>query len=124
MEEIKEIKEIIKNSDRYSSFTLLDKFESFKDLFANQNIEIVQLHSTQIFDIPGGKDIVGFCGSFKWENNKIIPLDGDCYSNETEVIGFEWFETDAKIPLGTNLKNEKEIIKTKVKCLDILVGAW
>lgn len=103
------LKDIIKNIDRYKNFTLLDKPIKFKDLYKDENIELVQIHSIESFNIQGTdkKDIVGFCGVFKWENNNIISLDGDSYSENMKVLGYDWWS------------NEDEHIE---KGLDILVG--
>lgn len=88
-----ELKDVLKASDRYKNFTFLDKPVCFKDMFKDKNFDVVQLHSTQIIDIGNGiKDIVGFCGAFKWHNNEITPLDGDDYNNNFNVLGFEEFD--------------------------------
>lgn len=101
-----ELMTIITNSKRYCNFTILDDINPFNILFRNKDIEIVQVHSAEIIDYKDGeKDIVGFCGVFKWEDNKIISLDGDCYNENMEVIGYSWFRN-----------------KNNIKCLDILVG--
>lgn len=101
------LKEIIRNSDRYKDFIILDKPMVFKDLFINKNIDVVQLHSTQTYDIPGGKDIVGFCGVCEWKNNQLKSLDGDSYTPNMLVLGYSWFS------------NEEEGVNVG---LDILVG--
>lgn len=101
-----ELKEIIKNSDRYSEFTLLNEPIPFKKLFKDKNFDCVQLHSAQIFTYKNGtKDIVGFCGVFNWMNNTIKPLDGDSYNDNFMVLGYERFST-----------------QNKNNCIDILVG--
>ena len=94
-------KEIIKNDDRYEDFTIVDNPTKFKDMFSDLTIECVQLHLTQVW----GESIVGFCGAFKWKDNKIIPLDGDSYSADVLVLGYDWFTDD-----------------DGMLCLDILVG--
>lgn len=92
--------EIIQRLPRYKDFTIVEKPIKFKDMFAGQNIDLVQLHSTEVvFDT-----IVGFCGVFQWRDNKLLPLDGDSYSENVIVLGYDWFENNGK------------------KCLDILVG--
>jgi len=101
------LKSIIKKSNRYSNFILLDSPIPFDELFKDKNFELVQLHSTQIIGKGDIKDIVGFCGVFYWQNNEIIPLDGDSYNKSMMVLGYEMF------------KNEEENISTG---LDILVG--
>lgn len=94
-------KEIVKNNNRYENFVIVDKPKPFNEMFAGQDISCVQTHSTQVV---GEGDIVGFCGAFEWKDNKIISLDGDSYSENMTVLGYEWFESEGK------------------KCLDILVG--
>ena len=99
-------KEIVRKSDRYSDFKILEIPKEFKEMFLNQNISRVQVHSVQIYEASSGKlDIVGFCGSFAWARNKLDPLDGDSYNENMLVLGYQWF-TDER---GN-------------KCLDILVG--
>ena len=97
-------KEIVKNDERYKDFVVLDTPVLFREMFADQNIPRVQLHSIQMYETPKTKGIVGFCGVFRWEKNTIIPLDGDSYSEDTMVYGYEWFTHEGD------------------KCLDILVG--
>ena len=92
--------EIVKQLPRYKDFTIVKEPIKFKDMFAGQNIDCVQLHSTEVvFDT-----IVGFCGVFMWHDNTLTPLDGDSYSENVLVLGYDWFEHNGE------------------KCLDILVG--
>lgn len=98
-------KKVISNSERYKDFTLLDKPGSFCCLFADCDIHVVQLHSTEGYETPEGSDIVGFCGAFQWIGNKLTPLDGDSYSETVLVLGYKWFSD-----------------KEQNLCLDILVG--
>ena len=86
---------IIKKEDRYKDFTILEKSIKFKDLFKDVDFDVVQLHSTQVYELKNGeKDIVGFCGLFKWKNNKIKPLDGDSYYDGFAVIGYKKFTNE------------------------------
>lgn len=101
----KELYNIIKNLDRYKNFLFLINPIPFNKLFKDKDFDCVQLHSTQIF---GEKDIVGFCGSFLWKDNKLKPLDGDSYLEDVEVIGYDFFSY-----------NENEMIK---RGIDILAG--
>lgn len=83
---------IIKNLDRYKGFTLLNEPKPFSELMKNKNIGLVQVHcATPICD---DKDIVGFVGIFKWENNTLTPLDGDTYNPDVNILGYEWFKND------------------------------
>lgn len=80
----------------------------FNQLFKNEDFDVVQLHSAEIFEYKNGtKDFVGFCGVFEWKNNCIEPLDGDSYCDKFKVIGYEKFI------------NEEENVKNGI---DILVG--
>jgi len=90
----KELEKILKESERYKGFTLLEKPEPFNKYFADKNYPIVQIHSAEVFEVPDGKDIIGFCGQFAWNNNKIMPLDGDSYSETMLVYGYEEFDCD------------------------------
>ncbi len=100
----KEAIEILKTNDRYKGFTLLKDPQSFIELFEGQDIPCVQIHTAQVYNNGDKKGIVGFCGAFKWEDNKIISLDGDSYTIGMTVFGYEWFNDDSG------------------RCLDILVG--
>lgn len=92
--------EIVKQLPRYANFTIAEEPIKFKDMFAGQNIDCVQLHSIEaVFDT-----IVGFCGVFMWHDNKLTALDGDSYSENVLVLGYDWFENNGE------------------RCLDILVG--
>jgi len=96
-----EVKEKIRNIDRYCSFTVLDTPQVFRSFFAGKDFDVVQLHS--LYPVDDG--IVGFCGVCSWESGKLKSLDGDSYSEEMTVYGYrEWSDEEAS------------------KGLDILVG--
>lgn len=99
---MKKWKRIIKSSDRYKDFIMLESPMAFNKVFSFQDISLVQLHSIQVC---GKKNeyIVGFCGCFKWEDNKVTSLDGDSYSEDEMIYGFSWFTYNGD------------------RCLDILV---
>lgn len=102
---MKDWRKIIQSKYSYKDFLILDKPAMFCELFAGQNIPCVQVHSIQVIQVCGNApDIVGFCGVFKWNDDEIISLDGDSYSQSTIVYGYSWFSNG------------------KDKCLDILVG--
>lgn len=101
---IKNLKKTVRVNERYKGFTLLDAPASFKDLQIGNDIKVVQLHS---IEPCGVGEIAGFCGVFSWKNNVLESLDGDCYSEETLVYGYNWFEDEEGC-----------------KCLDILVYEW
>lgn len=92
--------EIIKKLPRYQNFTIVDNPMSFDEMFKDTTIDVVQVHSVEVI----ADTIVGFCGVFKWDQNTLTPLDGDNYSETTNVLGYNWFDHDGG------------------KCLDILVG--
>ena len=102
---MKNWKEVIKTDGRYENFTILEKPKKFCEMFANQNIPQVQLHSIQTFDIEDKQYLVGFCGCFEWKDNNVISLDNDSYTKDTMVYGYQWFRM-----------SETE------RCLDILVA--
>lgn len=98
--------EIIKQDNRYSDFIFLSKEVLFKDLFKNQNIDTVQIHDTTVFEHDNKQYIVGFAGVFSWKDNTIHSSDGDTYTENTRIIGYDWFKTDTE------------------ECLDILATYW
>lgn len=52
-----------------------------------------------------------FCGCFKVTNGKIIPLDGDSYSNkETVIASEEWTMPDEGIEKGLTVIVEMEFV--------------
>jgi hypothetical protein len=106
-----ELKEVISDDERYKGFTILDNPVPFNEFAKDQDIQLVQLHSTQIIQVgnepPYKKFIIGFWGQFEWKNNKLNSLDGDSYSDSMMVLGHKWFT------------NEEEGI---TKGLDILTG--
>lgn len=62
----------------------------FKELFANEDFDRVQIHSATPVH-PSGM-IAGFIGVFEWENNEIRSLDGDDYSDTMLVYGYDRFD--------------------------------
>ena len=68
-------KEIAKKDTRYEDFVISEDPKSFKEMFADQDIPYVQIHSTQVVGAEDQEYLVGFCGVFEWKDNKIIPLD-------------------------------------------------
>ena len=82
-----EFKEKQEGENQFSR-KLLAKPVKFNQLFADQDINLVQVHS------DFGKVPVGFCGVFSWKDNKITPLDYDSYNPEMLVYGYEWFKSE------------------------------
>ena len=97
--------EIVHTSDRYHGFTIVEEPQPFYEMFAGIDIPHVQLHSVTIHGGEGFEDIVGFCGVFEWKYDAVTSLDGDSYSSDMKVLGYEWFENE-----------------DHQKCLDILIG--
>ena len=100
------LKKLVKTNERYKDFTLLECPVRFKDMQADNDIDVVQLHD--IYPC-GDNEIVGFCGICSWKDNILTSLDGDSYTDEMLVYGYSWFT------------NEEEGI---TKGLDILVEDW
>lgn len=86
--------------DRYKNFKELDPPVPFDEYFKNRNYELVQVHMVD----PETKFVIGFIGQFSWQNNKLTPLDGDCYNSGMKVLKYDYFIHEGRI------------------CLDILVG--
>ena len=99
-DEKRDWKDAVKDDPRYKGFTLSDNPVPFREQF-KEDIPVVQLHAILT---PCGVDIIGFCGVFKWEKGKVIPLDHDYYTDTFLVLGYEWFEHNGE------------------QCLDVLVG--
>ena len=91
---------------RYKGFHYLAKSQLFNELFHDQNFDAVQIHDANYHNVNGKKVITGFCGIFKWEDNKLSPLDNDIYTEKMPVIAYNEFSHKGK------------------KCLDILVESW
>ena len=71
------------------NFTMLDKPISFIELYKDRDIEVIQIFM---------KD-VGFCGAFNWDDNIVKTLDGDSYSKNMTVYGYEWFDNEKGLNL-------------------------
>lgn len=65
------------------------------DLIKNKNYDYVSYRLI----LPDGYDI--FAGCFASKDGEIIPLDGDTYSNDEEVLRYkEWSEPEKGIKNG------------------------
>ncbi len=101
----KKLMDILKSSERYSAFTLYDKSVLFKTtpLFS-EKYEVIQVHDSTII---GETEICGFAGVCKVLNGEIRSLDGDSYSPDMTIIGYEEFKNnDGKL------------------CLDVIADEW
>lgn len=89
---------IAKTNERYDDFVpIMDPFSGhtntpFSTFFKNDRYHIVQVYDLSI--IPSADDIVGFAGQFRWENNQMTSLDGDSYSPDMTIWGYEIFRDD------------------------------
>lgn len=94
----------LKNKDRYKNFIYFDKPIPFNEtpVFSDK-YKLIQLHDTTLINSYG----VGVCGVLRVSNNKIVSLDGDCYTKEMQAVGYEEF-TDKEGNL----------------CLNLLVDTW
>lgn len=101
--------DLVKNNERYEGFTVLNVPVPFWEFAEGYEIDFVQLHDTTPLGDENPNKVVGFCGVCSWKGNELVSLDGDSYSDEMLVYGYEWFT------------NEGEGIE---KGLDILVKEW
>ena len=95
-------KEVIKHDAEYSDYVILDNPAPFNEMYSNKDISRVQLYSTQVFAAGDTEHIVGFCGVFEWKDNKVIPLDGDSYSENFRVLGYEEDENCLCVLVGSD----------------------
>lgn len=96
----------IKKHSRYSDFIFLDEKVIFNEYFKDKDYAVVQIHD--INPICNNCEIpIGYCGSFKWESNDIISLDGDSYEFDMPIYGYKEF-----------INQDNEL------CLDILTDQW
>ena len=73
------------------------------NLIKNKNYDYVEYRLTILSD----SDI--FAGCFKSENGEIIPLDGDSYSKNEEVLSYgEWTQPEDGIDNGLTV-----VVKTE-----------
>lgn len=78
---------------------ILDHPVSFRNLFRDQNFDRVEIHCFALGD-------AFFCGAFKWDSNRIISLDGDCYSDDMLVFGYNEFVNEShNVKKGLNIFN-------------------
>lgn len=105
------IKRIVKENDRYEGFTTFDEVKDFSEVFRDKNFDTVQIHSLYPVSNDNPVNICGFCGVFKWNDNKLTPLDGDSYTEHTTIWGYEEFDY------------EDDNSETR-KGLEILVEDW
>ena len=91
-----EIKEILKKSDRYKDFILLDEPVVFCEFFKDKNFSVVQLHTISMYEARGKKDIVGFCGLVGWKDNEFVNIDHDSYHKDMKLHGYKTFPRDGE----------------------------
>ena len=72
-----------------------------KDLIKNKDYDYISWRVTLPEEMGGG-DI--FIGCTRSENGKLISLDGDSYSEETEILEYkEWSDEDKGIKNGLTI---------------------
>lgn len=79
-----------------------------KDLIKNKDYDYISWRVTLPEKMGGGDTFMGVTGS---KNGKLISLDGDSYSEETEVLEYkEWSDEDKGIKNGLTIVFEGEWI--------------
>ena len=96
----------IKNNPRYSDFTYFDEPNMFDEYFKDKDYDVVQIHDINPIS-DKYPDPIGFVGKFEWKSNNITPLDGDSYTSDMLIYGYQEF---------TSVGNKKGI--------DILTDKW
>ena len=69
-----ELEKTLATDSRFSDFKLLEEPVSFSEKFKDENFDRVQVY---LDAFPRG---IIFCGVLKWQDNKIISMDGDSYN--------------------------------------------
>lgn len=78
------------------------------DLIKNKDYDYISWRAT-LPEKAGGGDT--FFGCTKSENGKLIPLDGDIYSEDTKVLSYEeWSDEEEGIKNGLTIVYEGEWI--------------
>lgn len=62
-----------------------------RDLIKNKDYDYISYRAIMPEHLGGG-DM--FAGVAKSKNGKLIPLDGDCYSENAEVVSYEEWENE------------------------------
>ena len=77
------------------------------DLIKNKNYDYVSYRLM----LPSGEDI--FAGCFASKDGKIVPLDGDTYDDDEEVLSYEeWSQQKDNITNGLTVVVKAELIHT------------
>lgn len=93
-----DIKEIAEKEHQFKSHIFLDDPVSFSELFKDKNINVVDVYS--IYSAEMGST---FCGTFRWKNNDIRPLDGDTYNKDMLVYAYKFYESKDKDISGLSI---------------------
>ena len=88
--------------DKYKDFKFLHSPEKFVEFFKGKTFDLCQIYD--LTALPDG-DICGFAGVFSFDGDKITSLDGDYYSQEMEIWGYEEFEKDGEHVLSVLSEN-------------------
>ena len=100
------LKKVIETNERYKNFHLLDEPERFDHTFLfSDKYEAIQVHDTT--PVGSNGNIIGFAGVCKVEGDDVVSLDGDSYTKEMVITGYQEFKNkDGKL------------------CLDLMVDEW
>lgn len=83
------------------------------DLIKNKDYDYIECRITLPESLGGGDT---FFGVAKSENGKLISLDGDSYSENTEIIKYEeWTNEEKGIKNGLTVTYEGFFAKTYIK---------
>ena len=80
----------------FNDFKYLEKPQCFCSLFFGKDLPLVQLYDSTIVPAGSLEFPIGFAGSFKWEHNKTVPLDGDSYDERMLVYATREWENNGK----------------------------
>lgn len=81
---------------------------TIKDLIKNKDYDYISRRVT-LPKKAGGRDT--FFGCTRSENGKLIPLDGDSYDENTEIVSYEeWSDEEEGIKNGLTIVCEGEWI--------------
>ena len=96
-----EVLAILKSNIKYKNYIFFKENEKFNKIFLGQAISLVQTHYLMIHADNTDK-ISEVEGTFRWENNEIISLNGDVFSPETLVMGYKWSEDNKILDILTD----------------------
>ena len=84
-----------------------------KDLIKNKDYDYIEWRVQLPESVGGGDTFFGVSAS---KNGKLLSLDGDCYSEDIEVISYEeWNNPEEKIQNGLTIVYRGDIIVFSTK---------